>query len=547
MIVVSLNKTKKSKGVYYRLAFKHTPQGDFRVSVGYMKEKQAEQYREICELIAQDDILGRMSTKTKAEAEKFFAKDPEFRQRLVDKGFIQVDESRKTVRELFVVNREHNTNDCKARTIRGIVNNQSHFLQFENMSECLIQEVTPEDIQRFIKFLESPQDIPILDEHGEFEFDDDGLPLAKSRKSLASSTIANILSDIRTAFNYAVKKGWLDEHPVKWDKRKYSCHKSNKTAAIQNEVLREEYVNSLMAIESTDYDFYVLKHILRWLGCRIGEAQILRWSDIDFEGNCIKFRGKDSKCESRSNYDNLPLRTVPLWPQLRPILWEAYSRELDRALEMGTAMRKHVINDTLRLSGKREFPLYRMDNWKPELITDGRYGESSAAGKKLNDELKNNGLEVYPQPCHGLRDYRANELYRQGYNINEIDAWTGNTEAVRKKHYSATAVNADDIAKALALETSRLEAQAGHTSEDNSSGDGQNPAGGGDNMAGGEMVAQESAQIASNSRESGTDLPSILANATESDLSALVEYAQQESEKRRRLGEKRNHKQLVAR
>ena len=96
--------------------------------------------------------------------------------------------------------------------------------------------------------------------------------------------------------------------------------------------------------------------------------------------------------------------------------------------------------------------------------------------------------------------------------------------------------NADDIAKALARENSRLESQEGQKPEGNTSGDGQNPtgggdnmAGGGDNMAGGEMVAQESAQIASNSRESGTDLPSILANATESDLSALVEYAQQDS------------------
>ena len=107
--------------------------------------------------------------------------------------------------------------------------------------------------------------------------------------------------------------------------------------------------------------------------------------------------------------------------------------------------------------------------------------------------------------------------------------FVSNTEAVRKKHYSATAVNADDIANALARENSRLEAQAGHTSEDSSSGDGQNPAGGTANGAGGTVVAQESAQIASNSRESGTDLASILANATESDLSALVEYAQQDS------------------
>lgn len=39
----------------------------------------------------------------------------------------------------------------------------------------------------------------------------------------------------------------------------------------------------------------------------------------------------------------------------------------------------------------------------------------------------------------------------------------------------------------------------------------------------------ESARIAIHNRGSGIDLASILANATESDLSALVEYAQQES------------------
>jgi hypothetical protein len=135
MIIVTLNKMKKTKGTYYRLYFQNTPHGDYRVSIGYMKPRQAEQYRDVCEQIAQEDILGRMSTKTKAIAEEFFAKDPEFRQRLVDKGFIQVDESKKTVYELFLAQRKYNTDECKPRTVRTQVTNQGHFMQFENMRQ----------------------------------------------------------------------------------------------------------------------------------------------------------------------------------------------------------------------------------------------------------------------------------------------------------------------------------------------------------------------------------------------------------------------------
>jgi integrase len=283
-----------------------------------------------------------------------------------------------------------------------------------------------------------------------------------------------------------------------------------------------------MTYESTEFDFKVLKNIIRWLGCRVAEGQILRWSDIDFENNTITLRGKDSKGRSGDNYDNLPTRTSPLWPQLRVILWEAYCREMDRALELGVDIRKHVVNDTLQLEGKPEFCTYQESEWEVIKAVDGRYGESSAAGKRLKSEIVALGFEIYPQPMHGLRDYRANELAKQGYTVAEIDAWLGNSEAVRRKHYSATAVNADDIAKALARENSRMV-------EVQQDGDGQTNAGGTELDAGGTTVAQELPQVSPSKGIEQPKIVSILANASDTDLQALVQYAQQVYEKRKRI------------
>ena len=62
--------------------------------------------------------------------------------------------------------------------------------------------------------------------------------------------------------------------------------------------------------------------------------------------------------------------------------------------------------------------------------------------------IKRSGIPVYPQPHKALRDVRINELERQGFRKQEIDAWIGNTEAVRNKHYSAISVTKADRQKA---------------------------------------------------------------------------------------------------
>ncbi len=53
--------------------------------------------------------------------------------------------------------------------------------------------------------------------------------------------------------------------------------------------------------------------------------------------------------------------------------------------------------------------------------------------------MKRAGLAVWPKLWHNLRDFRINEVASMdGITLNALDSWFGNTEAVRKKHYSST-------------------------------------------------------------------------------------------------------------
>ena len=75
------------------------------------------------------------------------------------------------------------------------------------------------------------------------------------------------------------------------------------------------------------------------------------------------------------------------------------------------------------------------------------------------------GLKMWPQPWHALRDYRVNELKRLGFRSEEISAWCGNSEETRSKHYSATAVTAEDRKRASA-QTQTPSAQIVPSSDD---------------------------------------------------------------------------------
>ena len=55
------------------------------------------------------------------------------------------------------------------------------------------------------------------------------------------------------------------------------------------------------------------------------------------------------------------------------------------------------------------------------------------------DDETRAGLQCWPKLFHSMRDFRINEVANmQGITVGAMDAWFGNTEAVRRKHYAST-------------------------------------------------------------------------------------------------------------
>ena len=72
-----------------------------------------------------------------------------------------------------------------------------------------------------------------------------------------------------------------------------------------------------------------------------------------------------------------------------------------------------------------------------EVVETGRYGTNAYRG--LLKIMKRAGLQCWPKLFHSMRDFRINEVANmEGITVGAMDAWFGNCEAVRRKHYAST-------------------------------------------------------------------------------------------------------------
>ena len=166
---------------------------------------------------------------------------------------------------------------------------------------------------------------------------------------------------------------------------------------------------------------------------------ILRWEDVDFceVDRTITLREKDTQ-ESGVNRDEMPMRVMPMWAELRP--------QLENARRSAANDEVYVFNNILKLREKPEFEIVDATG---AVLQRGRY--ETNANSRITEAIRRAGLIVWPQAWHGIRDYRINELGRLGFREAEITAWCGNSEATRKVHYNATAVTAADRRKAASV------------------------------------------------------------------------------------------------
>ena len=121
----------------------------------------------------------------------------------------------------------------------------------------------------------------------------------------------------------------------------------------------------------------------------------LRWGDIDWDQN------RFTVTSPKTNKQGKPWRIVPLFPELREILAEAFDLAPDRA--------EFVITR------------YRNDNLRTQ----------------FNRILKRAGVTPWPKPFQNLRSSRETEL-ANAFPLHVVSEWLGNTPSIAMKHYLTT-------------------------------------------------------------------------------------------------------------
>lgn len=149
-----------------------------------------------------------------------------------------------------------------------------------------------------------------------------------------------------------------------------------------------------------DTDWRCIIALCRWGGLRCpSEVLRLRWSDIQFTdseraGRMVVRSPKTEHHEGKGE------RVVPLFPELEPILRDAFIQAADGA--------ERVV---------------------------GRYPESTPNLRPaMLPIVRRAGLAVWPRLFHNLRASRVDDI-RRTYPGKVADAWMGNSEGVSRAHY----------------------------------------------------------------------------------------------------------------
>lgn len=399
--MATINTEKKHGKTYCRLWFKANGKRH-PIALGYAaNKKQLRSYDKIEELVTEIEIYKKTNQSLPPDVQEklnnLAARNPRLLKKMQEKGFVFTTRERITLRELSDRWIALKLQLGKARTARNYKQAFSAFVCWAG-ENTLVTDITEGDVEEFV---------------------------AHCMEKQSATTIGNYLKRTKAAFKYAVQKKWVDENPIQYESSKYKMKKSKVCEDQQRRLVTKENLELLLAQEM-HFEWKVLLHIVRYSGCRISEALILRWSDVNFDGDdpTITFRSKDTTgAKSRAE---MPERITPLWPELRTILKQAY--------DASESHDEYVLNEILHL---REKPEFEITNDKGEQIRSGRYETNSYRG--LRRIIKRNGLPVWPKLWHAIRDFRINEVEnQQGITVKAMDAWFGNSSSVRDKHYSAT-------------------------------------------------------------------------------------------------------------
>jgi integrase len=218
-------------------------------------------------------------------------------------------------------------------------------------------------------------------------------------EELAPTTVAKRLQFARAFFRNARKRKLIRENPF---------------AEVAAMARLPEGADHFVTIEETDAIFKacdptwtVIFGLVRWAGMRCpSEVLSLKWSGINWETGKMLVYSPKTECHGK------PSRTVPLFPELRSILWEALQTAPDGAV--------YVVD-----------PRYRAVC----LTKDGWANVNLRT--QFRRIIEKAGLTPWKRLWKSVRGTRQTELEAR-FPIHAVCKWLGNTPKIAHKHYLQT-------------------------------------------------------------------------------------------------------------
>ena len=214
----------------------------------------------------------------------------------------------------------------------------------------------------------------------------------KSVVGLSENTIRRLIGVSRQFFNSAIDAELIKDNPFR-----------DQPVSVRANPARFYFVTQEMALkvleECPDAGWRLIFGLCRWGGLRCpSEILRLKWQDVDFAND--RFIVHASKTE---HHTDAGIRTVPMFPELRPLFQDAFDNAKEGDIYCITRYRDKAVN--LRT--------------------------------QMNKIIRRAGLEPWPKLFQNLRSTRETELFKMtNGNIKAVCNWIGNSPEVAMKHYA---------------------------------------------------------------------------------------------------------------
>jgi len=245
-------------------------------------------------------------------------------------------------------------------------------------------------------------------------------------RGLAPTTIHKRLQSARSFFHAMRRRKLIDENPFDGVKAAATGIKDR-----QRFVTRAEIARVLDACP--DHHWRAIVALSRFGGLRCpSEVLSLRWQDVDWEAGRIVVQSPKTE-----HHVGKASRTIPLFPELRPILAEAFDLAPEGA--------EYVVDAKFRKAAM------------------GPAGWMNANLRTTFAKIvRRAGLQSWPRLFHNLRASRETELV-EAYPVQVVTSWLGNTPSVAMRHYLMTTDEHFDAAvKGDGTEAAQNPAQHAH-------------------------------------------------------------------------------------